>query len=415
VKRVAGVALSAFVLTVSSLAVGWSASPAYADGIRDQEWHLDFIHAGDAQQHTRGAGVIVAVVDRGVDGDHVDLAASVLPPVAVDGNTDAARFDPDGHGTALAGLIAGRGHTAGGSGEPDGSDGVLGVAPDAKVLPVVISNARSPEPSASASASASATPGTGTDGTQVDADQLADGIDLAVKQGATVICVGYSVAGDGRLEASVAAALRAGAIVVAADGNRAGEQPQPDPAGYAGVLAAVPVGRDGGVTVSSPSGRRLGIAVPGEDIMTTNAGGGYRVDAGSASPGILAGAVALVRAAHPDLPAEEIVHRITATAVDLDQPGPDAETGYGRLDLVAAVTRSVPLLHPATPSAAPSISRSAAPAAAAPLKPRGPWSWLLALPLLAVLGVLVVIALRAERRIVPTNPDSEPEVSSLTG
>jgi subtilisin family serine protease len=310
VKKAAGVALSALVITLA-----WPALPAAADGIRDQEWQLGFLHAGDAQQHTRGAGVIVAVVDSGIDATHVDLAQSVLPPVAVDGNTDTARFDPDGHGTALAGVIAGRGHNAGGTGVPDGEDGVLGIAPDAKVLPVVVRSGASPDAS----------------GRSIDADQLAAGIDLAVRQGATVICVGYSVAGDERLKASVAAAQQAGAIIVAADGNRPGEQPAPDPAGYDGVLAAVPLANDGSVTASSPSGRRLGLAVPGNAIMTTNHEGGYQIVAGYAAAGILAGAVALVRAAHPALPPDEVVHRLTTTATDLDQPGPDAETGYGRL------------------------------------------------------------------------------------
>jgi hypothetical protein len=164
----------------------------------------------------------------------------------------------------------------------------------------------------------------------------------------------------------------------------------------------VPLGRDGTVLVSSTSGRKLGFGVPGEDIMTTNTGDGYRVDAGSASPGILAGAVALVRSAYPSLPAEEIVHRLAATAVDAGTRGLDAEYGQGRLDLVGALTREVKPLRTALP--APSSSAAANPSSAAPgapaatpVQPRGAAGWLLALPLVAVLGVLVAIAVRAER------------------
>ena len=87
----------------------------------------------------------------------------------------------------------------------------------------------------------------------VAAAQLAAGIDLAVKEGAKVICVGYTVRGNDRLRQAVQAANRAGAIVVAADGNRAGETLAPFPASYEGVLSAIPLGRDGTVLVSSTS------------------------------------------------------------------------------------------------------------------------------------------------------------------
>lgn len=328
--------------------------------------------------------MVVAVVDSGVDATHTDLAASVLPPVAVNGNTDSARFDPDGHGTALAGVIAGQGHGA------NRANGVLGVAPDARVLPVVVRPGASPDPTQES----------------VEANQLAAGIELATGRGAKVICVGYSVAGNDRLKQAVAAARKADIIVVAADGNRPGDAFEPFPATYDGVVAAVPLSRDGAVLVQSGSGRRLGFGVPGEEIMTTNTGDGYRVDAGNASSGILAGAVALVRAAYPDLPAEEIVHRLTSTAVDDGAPGPDAAFGQGRLDLVAALTRTVAPLHTAAPSGSPTRAvPSATPSGtvAAPPRPRGTLGWLVVLPLVAVLGVLLGIALRAERRIPTTD------------
>jgi len=373
---------TALLLPALAVVLLWPGSPAYADGIRDDQWYLATLSVAEAQQRAKGDGVLVAVVDSGIDATHPDLAGSVLAPVAVDGNTDTARFDPDGHGTALAGLIAGQGHGA------NREHGVLGIAPAAKVLPVVIRGGASPDAS----------------GKAVTADQLAAGIDLATQRGAKVICVGYSVSGNERLRQAVAAARKADAIVVAADGNRSGEPLQAFPAGYEGVLAAVPLGRDGTVLVSSTSGRKLGFGVPGEDIMTTNTGDGYRVDAGSGAPGILAGAVALVRSAYPSLPADEIIHRLAATATDAGTRGLDAEYGQGRLDLVGAMTREVKPLRtvPPPPSASaananPSASAApGAPAADLP-RPRGAAGWLLALPLVAVLGVLVAIAVRAER------------------
>ncbi len=358
-------------------------SPAFADGIRDDQWHLQYLRVSEANEKTRGEGITVAIVDNGVDRNHIDLTASVLPAIYTNG---AARppGDPDGHGTALAGLIAGQGHGA------NRQHGVLGIAPGADILPVVLGSPATPDPT-----------GTRT----VTPDQLAEGIELATVRGVKVIVVGYSVGGSERLAQAVREAQAADAIIVASDGNRAGEAFEPYPAAYDGVLAAVPLSRAGDVLVPSDSGRRLGFGVPGEEIMTTNTGGGYRIDAGSAAAGELAAVVALVRAAYPKLPADEIVHRLSVTAVDAGAPGPDPQFGVGRVDLVPALTRVIPLAHPPTPSAVPSPSGAAPATSDAPVagpvvaRSRGPLGWLLSLPLVAFIGVLLWYALRAERRL----------------
>lgn len=365
------------------------AVPAGADVIRDDEWHLRYLGVAEANRKTRGEGVTVAIVDRGVDRAHDDLAGAVLDPVFVgrdDGPTPDATSgggkpdstgtpdgtDPDGHGTALAGAVAGQGHG------PGNDDGVIGVAPGAKVLPVVL-----------------ATPA----GRPPGPDDLAAGIDLAVAQKAAVIVVGYSVAGSERLGRAVRDAQAADAIVVASDGDQPGSEFDPYPAAYDGVLAAIPLSRAGDVRVPSTSGRRLGLGVPGYQIMTTNSGNRYRVDDGSASAGLLAGAVALLRSAYPDLGSAEIERRLMLTAVDAGPKGPDPENGLGRLDLVQALTRRLP---PPSPSPSPSaigVSPAAAPAPARPPRSQGPYGWLLALPLLAFVAGLAWYAGLAERRI----------------
>ncbi|MEV4509808.1 S8 family serine peptidase [Dactylosporangium sp. NPDC049525] len=358
-------------------------SPAFADGIRDDQWHLQYLRVSEANEKTRGEGVTVAIVDNGVDRNHIDLTASVLPAIYTNGSLTAPG-DPDGHGTALAGLIAGQGHGA------NRQNGVLGIAPGADILPVVLGSPATPDP---------------TGVRTVTPDQLAEGIELATVRGAKVIVVGYSVGGSERLAQAVREAQAADAIIVAADGNRAGEAFEPYPAAYDGVLAAVPLSHAGDVLVTSDSGRRLGFGVPGEEIMTTNTGGGYRVDAGSAAAGELAAVVALVRAAYPKLPADEIVNRLSVTAVDAGAKGVDPEFGVGRVDLVPALTRVIPLAHPPAPSAVPSPSAAAsatvAPPAAGPVvaRSRGRLGWLLSLPLVAFIGVLLWYALRAEHRL----------------
>lgn len=374
----AGVLTSAALMTAAALL---PAAVAYADTVRDGQWHLGYLRVADAHAQSQGDGVTVAVLDSGVDPNHPDLAGSVLPGVSAIGTTDAVRSDPDGRGTALAGLIAGHGHGAG------GTEGVLGLAPKAKILPVVVA-------------------GGSTNVIGEEAARVARGIRLALERGATVICVGRGVPDSPLLHDAVDAALRADAVIVATDGNRPGEQIDPYPAAYQGVVAAVPLTRAETVTVSSPSGRALGLAVPGEDVLTTNTGGGYRIDAGNASAGLLAGAAALVRAAYPKLKADEVVHRLTMTAVDAGTPGRDETYGYGRLDLVAALTRPVPPLHPSPAQAAPApAAASGAPGAVNPPSrhPRGVLGWLVVIPLLAVLGGLAWYAIEAERTL-PAQP-----------
>ncbi|WP_432985844.1 S8 family peptidase [Dactylosporangium sp. CA-233914] len=352
------------------------ADPARADVIRDDEWHLRYLNVTEANQHTRGEGVTVAVVDRGVDRAHQDLAGAVLDPVYVTQPAEPApEIDPDGHGTALAGLIAGQGHGAG------RADGVIGIAPAAKVMPVVIDTPAGQAPSP---------------------DEIAAGIELAVAQRAAVIVVGYSVAGSERLLKAVRAARDAGALVVAADGDQPGSAFEPYPAAYDGVLAAIPLSRAGDVLVPSSSGRRLGLGVPGVQVMTTNNGNRYRIDDGSASPGVLGGAVALLRSAYPQAKPDEIVRRLRLSAVDAGERGPDPQNGLGRLDLVQALTRRLPAPTPSAPagSASVGVSPSATPVAAPAVpRSRGPYGWLLGLPLLAVIAGVGAYAGLAERRI----------------
>ncbi|MFI5906695.1 S8 family serine peptidase [Dactylosporangium sp. NPDC051541] len=350
---------------VAALAPG---GVARADVIRDNEWHLRYLGVAEANRESRGAGVTVAVIDRGVERAHADLTGAVLDPAGV--LDDAGPADPDGHGTALAGLIAGQGHGT------DRADGMIGIAPAAKVLPVVIN--------------------------EITPDEIAVGIEEAVEQRARVIVVGYSVAGSEHLLKAVRAAQEADVIIVAADGDQPGRAFEPFPAGYDGVLAAIPLTREGDVRVPSSSGRRLGLGVPGFQIMTTNSGNGYRIDDGNASPGILGGAVALLRAKYPEADRDEIIRRLTLTAVDTGPAGVDPENGLGRLDLVPALTRRLPAPSPSPSASVPSsgVLPSATPVAApADPRSRGPYGWLLGLPLLAVLAGLVAYAGLAERRI----------------
>ncbi|MDX6313234.1 MAG: hypothetical protein QOF44_2698, partial [Streptomyces sp.] len=111
-----------------------TAPVASADSIRDDQWPLTAFNAEKIWTVSTGKGVTVAVIDNGVDGSHPDLTGNVLPGKDFIGSGTADHEASNLHGTAMASLIAGHGHGSG------GSQGVKGLAPDAKNLPIKYQN-----------------------------------------------------------------------------------------------------------------------------------------------------------------------------------------------------------------------------------------------------------------------------------
>ncbi|HET6522151.1 MAG TPA: S8 family serine peptidase [Geminicoccaceae bacterium] len=91
-----------------------------ADPLTGGQWHLDAIDVAPVWADYTGAGVLVAVIDDGVQGDHPDLRANYDPTLAFDHESGAADGAPvyaaDRHGTAVAGLIAAASNGIGGTG-----------------------------------------------------------------------------------------------------------------------------------------------------------------------------------------------------------------------------------------------------------------------------------------------------------
>jgi len=123
------------------MAISWTA-PAHAaagyvvagQGVQAQEWWLSGLHVTQTWPDTEGAGVTVAVLGTGVDAQYPDLAGSVStgPDLSGSGRTAGGPFWGI-NGTEVAGTIAGHGHGTG------RADGLLGIAPMAKILSVRVS------------------------------------------------------------------------------------------------------------------------------------------------------------------------------------------------------------------------------------------------------------------------------------
>ncbi|MEU7388435.1 type VII secretion-associated serine protease mycosin [Streptomyces tanashiensis] len=300
-------------------------APAHADTIRARQWGLEALHTTEAWRTTQGKGITVAVLDTGVDADHPDLSGSVLAGRdlvgfgASKGDRAWAR-----HGTAMAGIIAGHGHG------PGAQDGVLGVAPDVRILPVRVIL----ESTDTSRDKARKSRGTA----------LAEGIRWAADHGADVINLSLgddskSAHPDAGEDAAVQYALAKGVSVVASAGN-GGEKGDhiSYPAAYPGVIAVAAVDRYG--THASFSTRRwyATVSAPGDDIVIADPDRRYYEGWGtSAAAAFVSGAVALVRSAHPDLTPAQIKRLLIDTARNRPKGGRSDAKGYGTVDPAAAI------------------------------------------------------------------------------
>ncbi|MEU1200251.1 type VII secretion-associated serine protease mycosin [Streptomyces sp. NPDC005813] len=312
------------VLLAGSLALVPSTT-AYADGIRAKQWALDAMHTQEAWRTTKGKGITVAVLDTGVDARHPDLDGNVLTGRDMVG-FGASRGDRAWarHGTAMAGIIAGHGHG------PGDDDGVMGIAPEAKILPVRVIL----EDGDSARTKARNTRG----------NALAEGIRWATDHGADVI--NLSLGDDSKSahpepaeDEAVQYALRKGAVVVASAGN-GGEKGDhiSYPAAYPGVIAATAVDRYG--TRASFSTRRwyATVSAPGVDVVIADPDDRYYEGWGtSAASAFVSGAVALIKAAHPGLSPAQIKQLLEHTARNAPAGGHDDSRGFGFVDPAAAI------------------------------------------------------------------------------
>jgi len=328
---------SAFIATclaaLTAIGAGLVASPAHADWVRNDQWQLGALNAFAAWQHSTGRGVVVAVLDSGVDATHPDLAGQVLPGTdLVDGSTDG-RVDPVGHGTTVAALIAGK----------RDEDGVVGLAPDAKILPVRVLDDHN---------------------RYEDASIVARGLRWAVDHGATVVNLSLGgLAHSDVLAAALAYAAEKDVVVIACTGNLAqtvGGAPQvwyparePGVVAVTGLRGATGSGQGAGwldkttesngdeLWSGSLTGPETVLSAPAANLVGARPGGYWKVQGTSFAAPLVTGAAALVRSRYQGLSAANVVNRLIGTAADLGTPGRDDRYGFGLVDPLAAVTAEV--------------------------------------------------------------------------
>ncbi|MEU7604883.1 type VII secretion-associated serine protease mycosin [Streptomyces sp. NPDC040724] len=316
---------AAAALTAAALLTAATAFPAAADTIRDRQWGLLALRAEEAWGTTRGDGVTVAVLDTGVDDSHPDLAGQVLEGTDLIG-MGAGRGDRSWarHGTAMASIIAGHGHG------PSRGQGVLGIAPQARILPVrVILEEGDPGRGKARDSKGGA---------------LAEGIRWAADHGADVINLSLgddseSAHHEAGEDEAVQYALAKGVVVVASAGNggETGDRVS-YPAAYPGVIAVTAVDRRGKKAKFSTRNWYATVSAPGVDVVIADPDRSYYEGWGtSAAAAFVSGAAALVKAAHPDLSPAQIKKLLEDTASDSPAGGRDDARGHGTVDPAAAL------------------------------------------------------------------------------
>jgi type VII secretion-associated serine protease mycosin len=321
VRRRSAAAVLTLAIAASTLI---AAAPANADYIRDGEYWLDQYGITEAWNTTKGAGVTIAVIDTGIDSTHPDLRGAVSDGAdfsgsgASDGQTPVGSGDDADHGTMVGSLAAGRGSAPG--------VGVIGVAPAATLLSISI--------------------GFGEGATDSD-EQVAEAVTWAVDHGADVINMSLTrntLSWPQSWDEAFLYAMEHDVVVVAAAGNRgSGTTSVGAPATMPGVLTVAGVDRAGEASLdASAQGITIGVSAPSEQLLGAVPGGGVVQWSGtSGATPIVAGVVALVMAAHPELDAANVINRVITTATPAGAQGVDPIYGYGLLDASAAVSSDV--------------------------------------------------------------------------
>ena len=310
--------------------------PSPAKDVPGTPWALQRVLLDQVWQDGRvtGAGVLVAVIDTGVDNTNPQLATagkvvdggSLLrdkDKKVVEGN---GLNDLVGHGTKVAGIIAA---------SPSTATGFVGLAKDARILAIRQNDSE----------------GNG------DVGSLVTAIQKAIDLGAKVINISQDVRADkddgtfggyDELKTAIEKAENAKVVVVASSGNDGKEGPT-YPAAFPTVLAVGASNRNNERADFSQYGDFVDIAAPGVDMLSTVPRSGQCLDNGTSfSAPYVAGVAALLVGEHPDWKPDQVRARIEQTAQRTGH-GPDRFVGWGVVDPLKAVA-------PTVASPAPSVA-----------------------------------------------------------
>lgn len=278
-----------------------------------KQWYLPKIETPRAWDSTKGSSdVVVAVIDSGVQKDHRDLKGSIVSPI--DMVTGSSDYEPDFHGTHVAGIIA----------AAFNKYGTAGIAPNTKIMPINV-----------------------FEGEDAYSWTIVAGIEYAVENGADIINMslgqyGYDYAEDYAIQQAV----KKGVTVIAAAGNENTDELF-YPAAYSNVIAVSATDSNDRITYFSNYGSYVDVSAPGEGILSTSVGNGYEyLDGTSMAAPVVSGIAALILAKNPFTTVAEVQTILKKSSVDLGNRGWDTFYGNGRVSAYKALTlTNLPIHH----------------------------------------------------------------------
>jgi subtilisin family serine protease len=280
------------------------------DPLASYQWGWLRIHCDQAYgTGWRGSGVVVAVLDTGVDTEHPDLRNNLVEGYNFDDkNTDVT--DLHGHGTMVAGIIAA---------VANNSLGIVGVASDVKVMPLKVL--------------------TSEGGSWIDLDLA---ILYAVNHGAKIITMNlggkYALLGTAT-ETAIKYAYQHGCVMIAAAGNDNSSEPF-YPAAYDEVVAVSAIDQNYTKAPFSNYSNYIDLCAPEANILSTTLNGTYAYRSGTSfSAPFVAGVAALLLCKNPNLTPQQVAETLYNQAEDLGSNSWDPYYGWGLVNAYSAVSQ----------------------------------------------------------------------------
>ena len=317
------VAAASAAVLAAALAIG-APGTAHADDIRDNQWYLNTLDIDKVHELSQGAGVTIGVIDGGIDAEQQDLTDNIKAGAEfADGKiADGDGLEPgDGHGTAVAATIAGPGHG------DNGTDGIIGLAPKATIISVDISDD--------------------------DTTSVATAITWLVDNGADIINVSSGGGAPANGREALQNATDNGVAVVGSAGNLETNTPW---GSYENPVTGWPARGQNAIPVSGTTqdnkfwensttledaalSPQLGLSAPAVDIPVALPDNEYdTVNGTSFSAPIVAGTLALIKSAYPDLDYYQWTDRLLDTVDDKGDNGYDDKYGWGIVNPYKALT-----------------------------------------------------------------------------
>lgn len=264
-------------------------------------WGVRRIGAPKVWEQTRGKGVRVGILDTGIDLDHPDLVPNLAEGTNIL-NPDQLPDDDNGHGTHVAGIV----------GAARTGRGVIGVAPEAGLIPIKAFNEKG----------------------EARISAVIQGIEWAVNNQIQVLNMSFGTnQASFALRRAINAAHKKGLVLIAATGNDKQKTVADYPARFRNVLGVGATNILDEVVDFSIGGYGLDLVAPGKDILSSFIGGGLKTMSGtSMAAAHVSGVAALILAIMPELNPDEVYDLIVEAAEPLGGVAAP-EQGAGLLDV----------------------------------------------------------------------------------